>query len=61
MKNEIELNTETKTKNELIKCKKCGQYFAPHAFRITSYKTNLNFSSCRYCRQQQIRYKKLKD
>ena len=62
MKNELDLNKETNTWEEVEKCKTCGQYFPTSTFKIINYKNRCNSSYCKFCRtQKQMKSQNLKD
>ena len=71
MKNEIDLDKETDasaeasrgsrdTKNVLIKCKRCCQYFPLNVFIVNKFTSKSSY--CKFCRaQKQMKSKILKD
>ena len=60
MKNEIDLNKNTKDEEQFIKCKTCGNYFPTNMFIVN--KNSCKSRSCKFCRaQKQMKSKILKD
>ena len=60
MRNELDLDKETNTIEEIVKCKRCGQYFPPNIFVVNKFTSKSNY--CKFCRtQKQMKSQILKD
>ena len=62
MKNEIDLNKDTNTREDFVKRRTCGQYFPPSVFMVKINNVTCKSRSCKFCRKQkQMKEKVLKD
>ena len=59
MKNEIDLNKNINDEEKFIMCKTCGNYFPTNMFIVN--KNKCKSHSCKFCRQQQMKSKVIKD